>query len=439
MGVSSRIGRGKPLAESTTSLAFGLTLLLVFTLPWRGAIQIGQIGTIGRVIGAIVGAVWCLSVFFRANVRVPAWFHVVLGMLVCWSAISALWTIDVGQTVETTLRYVFIWAILFAIWDLYRTPEDIEYALQAYVLGGFVVIGAVLYNFALDAVVHMTRFTAFGLNPNIIARMLVLGAPLAWYLSFRPRATLLTDPLVRSINVLYIALAGIAIVLTGARQGMIGFAITLVFIGGSVVSGVFQDFPSVGRKAVTAGFGVLAAGIVTAVYLLVVATDIAARLLLIPAEVASGSFGGRGRIWDASIEVMAQRPFIGHGSGTFVPAITPLFPSGDVPVAAHNAFFQLGVELGFVGIGIYTVLLLGTAVTICTQSTRYRTLWLTVFAVLFVLIAIEGIVANVVKYLLFMFAVSTATMPPERAGHSTQDDIATVRDWYRLLNNRYIR
>lgn len=433
----------RPLAQSATSLAFVLTLVLVFTLPWRGAIRIEQIGTIGRVIGAVVGVVWILSVLLRLNVRMPAWFHVVLGGLVLWSAISVLWTIDLGQTLGTTLRYGLVWAILFAVWDLYRSSDDVEYALQAYVLGGFIVIGAVFYNFSLDIVVHLSRFSAFGLNPNLIARMIVLGTPLSWYLFARPSAPLLSHPLVRTVNLLYLAFAGVAIALTGARQGMIGFAITVVFIVGTTIHDLLQNLPSLGRRTIavgfTAGLGVLVLGITTAVYVLVELTDIAARLLQTPSEIASGSFGGRGRIWDASLETMAQQPVLGHGSGTFVPAVTPLFPDGDVPVAAHNAFFQLGVELGLVGIAIYATLLIGTAIAISIQRTRYRTLWLTVFAVLLVLIAIEGIVANVVKYLFFMFAISTATTSVEDAGSDPQNDIRTVRDWSRFLSNRYIR
>lgn len=432
MGIATHAGWRGSLARSTTALAFGLTVVLVFSLPWRGAIQIGPIGTIGRVIGAAAGAVWAVSALVRFDVRMPSWFHVALGALACWSAISALWTISLGETVETTVRFVLIWAILVAIWDLYRSPEDVDYALQAYVLGAFVVVGVVFYNFALDALVRTGRFSAFGLNPNIVARTLVLGAPLAWYLCLRSRAPVLATLPVRAVNLLYLVCAGVAIALTGARQGMVGFAITLAFVVTTAAHDALRGRPAVGRMTIAAGIAVLAGGVATAGYLIVAVTDVFARVLRIPGEVLSGSFGGRGWIWEASVEVMAQRPLLGHGSGTFVPAVDPLFAAGNAPIAAHNVILELGVELGAVGIAIYAAILLGTAVAIATQSTRYRTLWATVFAIVLMLIAIESILANVVKFLLFMFAVSTATMATEDGR-----DVLTVRQWCRSLRERY--
>lgn len=408
-----QITRRRSIDRPTRAAALVLSLLLIFTLPWRGAFQVGGIGTIGRFVGAIVAVVWGINVLHRREIRYPSRLHLLLGALVCWSAISYLWSIAPAQTVETTVRYVLVLGILVVIWDLFRTHAAIEFAFFAYVLGAYLVVGAVFYNFVLDAVVHVTRYTAFGLNPNIIARTLVLGMPLAGYLAVRPTAPGLTTPSARVCNALYVALAGVATVLTGARQGMIGLGITLVFLAALSYrerSGDRRLTDPFDRRTLATGVGLLTIAVVIVGYLVAVATNILSRLLMTPAEVASGGFGGRAPIWQAGMAVIGRRPLLGHGSGTFVPAIESLFSEGEVPVAAHNAFIQLGVELGVVGVVIYTALLLVVGVAIHRQHTRYRELWTALFAILLVFVLLEGIVANIVKYLIFAFVLLTAIM-----------------------------
>lgn len=419
-----QIGGPSKIERSTRSAALALSLLLIFTLPWRGAFQFGEIGTIGRLVGAAVAVVWGVNVLFRREIRLLSRLHLLLGVLVCWSAISYGWSIAPGQTIATTVRYALILGILVVVWDLYRTDAAIEYAFLAYVLGAYLVVVTVFYNFLMDSVVHASRYTAFGLNPNIIARMLVLGTPLAGYLVVRPTGPLLPSRVMRAFNLLYVALSGVAITLTGARQGMIGFGLALAFLAFLSYQDWIRDPGSaipIGRRGLAAGTGLLLITVTAVVYLVTIATDLLTRLLLTPIEVASGGFGGRGQIWQAGMDVLRQRPFLGHGSGTFVPAVEPLFPEGEVPVAAHNAFVQLGVELGLVGIALYTVILVVVAVAIYRQHTRYRELWMCSFAILIVLILLEGIVANIVKYLVFTFVLATADMEQRRSRH--------VADW----------
>lgn len=413
LNTDKHIDWSSPIEQATRSTALVLSLLLIFTLPWRGALQFSGIGTIGRFIGAAAAIVWGINILFRQEIKYPSRLHLLLGVLVCWSAISYLWSIAPGQTIETTVRYVFVLGILVVIWDLFRTPTALELTFFAYILGAYLVVSAVFYNFILDSVVYMTRYTAFGLNPNIIARTLVIGTPLAGYLVVRPTTDLLATRIVRACNLLYITVAGVAIVLTGARQGMIGFGITIAFLAILSYQKRVSDNHSpspFGRRTLATAAGLLMIAVAVGIYLVAVATNILTRLLLTPAEIASGEFGGRAPIWQAGLEIIKQRPLLGYGSGTFVPAIQPLFPEGEVPVAAHNAFIQLGVELGLVGAVIYTAILLVVAIAIYRQHTRYRELWMTLFAILLVLVLLEGIVANIVKYLIFMFVFLTATM-----------------------------
>ncbi|WP_336343262.1 O-antigen ligase family protein [Halalkalicoccus ordinarius] len=388
-----------------------LSLLLIFTLPWRGAFQLGAVGTIGRAVGAVVAAVWGVNVLVRGEVRILSRLHLLLGALACWSALSYVWSIAPGLTLGTTLRYVLILGILVVIWDLYRRDVAIEYAFFAYVIGAYVLVGAVFIDLLVDSIGQTSRYTAFDLNPNIIARMLALGTPLAGYLLIRSTDSLLSSRAVRAINLLYFVLSGVAIMLTVARQGMIAYGIALAFLAFLCYQEYLRNADvslPFDRTVLAAGGVVLLAVLVGAATLILVATNLLTRLLLTPMEVASGDFGGRAPIWEAGMTVFRQRPMLGHGSGTFMPAVEPFFAEGEVPIAAHNAFIQLGVELGLVGIAIYIAILVVAAVAIYRQHTRYRALWVSLFAILFVFILIEGIVANVVKYLVFTFALATA-------------------------------
>lgn len=395
----------------TRAAALGLSLLLIFTLPWRGAFQLGAIGTIGRIVGAVVAVVWGVNVLMRRGVRRPSRLHLLLGALACWSALSYVWSIAPSMTPGTTLRYVLILGILFVVWDLYRTDVAIEYAFFAYVIGAYVLVGAVFVDLLVDSIGQTSRYTAFDLNPNIIARMLALGTPFAGYLLVRATDSVLSSRAGRAINLLYFVLSGVAITLTVARQGLIAYAIALAFLAFLCYQAYLRnaDVPlPFDRTVLAVGGGVGLVVLVGATALVLVATNLLERLLLTPMEVASGDFGGRAPIWEAGMAVFRQRPVLGHGSGTFMPAVEPFFADGEVPIAAHNAFIQLGVELGLVGVAIYTAILVVAAVAIYCQHTRYRALWVSLFAILFVFILIEGIVANVVKYLVFTFALATA-------------------------------
>lgn len=144
----------------------------------------------------------------------------------------------------------------------------------------------------------MGRYTAFGLNPNIIARILVLGTPLAGFLAVRPTGPLLPRRGLRAFNLSYVVLSGVAISLTGARQGLIGFGIAAVFLLFLIYRDWIRDPSSsitAGRRGLAAGAGLFLITGTVAVYLITVATNLLSRLLATPAEVASGDFGGRAR------------------------------------------------------------------------------------------------------------------------------------------------
>lgn len=57
MGSLDDISGRSSLERPLRAAALALSLLLIFTLPWRGAFQFGEIGSIGRLVCAVVAVV----------------------------------------------------------------------------------------------------------------------------------------------------------------------------------------------------------------------------------------------------------------------------------------------------------------------------------------------------------------------------------------------
>jgi O-antigen ligase len=75
-------------------------------------------------------------------------------------------------------------------------------------------------------------------------------------------------------------------------------------------------------------------------------------------EVASGGMNGRQSMWDTALDIANDHPILGTGAGSFVYAMG--FHTSN-PLAAHNTFLSVLVELGFVGFLWFAALLVSIA------------------------------------------------------------------------------
>jgi O-antigen ligase len=73
-------------------------------------------------------------------------------------------------------------------------------------------------------------------------------------------------------------------------------------------------------------------------------------------EVQGGHFGGRGKLWEAGLEVFPENPVFGYGTGGYKSAITPKL--GLAAQVAHNSFLSVLVEQGIVGFLLYMMMFL---------------------------------------------------------------------------------
>lgn len=72
----------------------------------------------------------------------------------------------------------------------------------------------------------------------------------------------------------------------------------------------------------------------------------------------TGSTGGRMQAWSVALELWAEHPFLGVGTGDYGDAAQPLYEAKGMEYAAehhmnaHNAYFQIAVTLGILGLSV---------------------------------------------------------------------------------------
>ena len=356
------------------TVASWLALLLIFVIPWENSVVLDSVGTISRTIGLLTALAWGIAVARTREVRTPHLFHILLALLVCWSAVSGLWTVDVEATMDRTATLFQLAALVFILWDLQRTQTALELGLQAYVLGAWVSFGSVIANYgaAVDPVGQ--RFTATGFNPNSVALVLALGLPVAWYLAVfgGKRTRVLT-----LVNYAYVPAGCVAILLTASRAGLVA----------SVAAGLFMlatltRVGLVGRLVGVTGF----VGLMVAAQAVVpgssferLGTTATAALESAPSDAKIGVLpgsDGRYDIWREGLTIFTEHPFLGVGSAAFKTAAV------DTESSAHNGYLAMLVELGVLGLILFVAVQVVSIRSALGQPRQLLGLWLAVLITL---------------------------------------------------------
>ena len=194
-------------------------------------------------------------------------------------------------------------------------------------------------------------------DSNDIAFILVCGFPLGavWFLRGRGPA--------RYVAGLTSALAVIAILLTRSRGGLVALCVVMVLL-------VVLASP---RQRLGVAVLVLACLLILSVFGSKGYWERMATIWNTGGDPAtyddSGVWGARWPVWSAALGVMLQHPLIGVGSGVFEVAEGLSHRGAGKWSAAHNAFLQIGAELGVPGLVLF-VFLLYRAVKNCRRVIR---------------------------------------------------------------------
>lgn len=317
-------------------LAYLLSLVMIFAIPWENSVEVRDVGTISRAIGLLLAAVWVAAVVVHGSMRRLGLFHGLAIGFVAWNALSVFWTIHPPVTVQWVWTYAQLLILAFLLWDLYDTTPAIRSALQAYVLGAYVAISSLLLSFLSGTGMSFSkRYTVEGFNADTAGLLLAIGMPMAWTLaligSIGGRGRFL-----RWLNFAYLPLAFFGIALTGTRTALIATLPAVLF----AIASLTRLRP---RQRFAIGF---AAVLGFAVILPFVPQPSVERLLTTGSEISAGTLGGRGRIWMAGLRAFGQNPLLGVGAGAFEAAI-------GIGKVAHNTFISVLVELGIVGAALF--------------------------------------------------------------------------------------
>ncbi|TMK82137.1 MAG: hypothetical protein E6G47_01260 [Actinobacteria bacterium] len=186
-------------------------------------------------------------------------------------------------------------------------------------------------------------------DSNDIAFVMVCGFPLGamWFLRGRGFA--------RYIAGLISALAVVAVLLTRSRGGLVGLC---------VVMGLFLARAS-SRQRLSAAVAVLACVLILGAFgsseywdrMATIWGGGGPRTTVSDGYDASGVWGARWPVWQAGLQLMLAHPVIGVGPGVFEVGEGLSHGGAGKWSSAHNAFLQIGVELGIPGLALFGFLL----------------------------------------------------------------------------------
>jgi len=345
-------------------LAFWIIWAFVFMIPWENIIVFPGIGTGAKVAGIMAIAVGSLIILARGKLR---WhpFHAVSFLFVLWSWISLFWTIAPEATLIRSTTYTGLWLITLVIYQLANTEARCQRLMWAYVSGTWVATLATIEAYLQGIQVVYHRYAASGFGPNDLSFYLSFAIPMAWYLGLKVQRSF-----VKALAWGLIPIAVFSVLLTGSRSGALGCGLALLYL--------VLSLPRLNWKWRLTGTGLAIAAAILAAYL--VPSTIYARLATLPHEIIHGTLNERTIIWHAGIQVLAETPLLGVGSGAFQYAVAPIIGAKWAP---HNVFLAVAAEDGLIGLILWLGMMVMSFKEIFHMPPIERLMWLMLFTVLF--------------------------------------------------------
>jgi O-antigen ligase len=331
-------------------LAFWLTVAIVFTLPWENVAGVPGVGSISRAVGLAAAAVWGLAVIGTGSVRRPTGSLLLALAFVAWNGLSVVWSIEPGVSVGRFVTFAQLFVMMYLLWDTMRTARDVRIVMQAYVIGVWITVMALIEHALLDGPAgYQVRFTLGNFQFDDIGVVFALGIPLAWYLATTPTRTR-PGQVLRIVNVAAVPLAIAGIMFSGTRAAMVMVAPSLVYVLVSVTRLRPRD-----RALSLAGICLLLVALLP-----LVPTSTIDRILSTATDRSQGDFNGRTELWAGAWSAFKDHPLVGVGTGAYREET-----SGKV---THDVWLRLSAELGLVGISLFLLLL----VVLVVGATRER-------------------------------------------------------------------
>lgn len=339
-------------------ITFYLSLLMIFAVPWQETVYLPGLGTAGRMVGLLAAASWVFTVIVTYKIRRLTALHLVFFLFFFWNAASIFWSLNIEATYARMFVYIRMAGMVLLIWDVYDSPQDIRAGLQTYLLGAYVQIGSIFYNFLLGQESVYGRFSAAGNNANNSGLMISLAMPIAWYLAATYLPSRRTQFL-RIVNYLFIPLGLIAIFLTASRFAAIVSGLACIYGLGTL--GQVKLFPRI--------VFLILISYVAFVLSSIVPQSSYQRLAEADDSIRAGDLTGRVAIWGNALDLWSQHPMLGIGTGVF----KTISESGR---STHNSYIAAGVETGVMGFVLFVSIILNVIITAVRFPRRDASFWM---------------------------------------------------------------
>ena len=318
--------------------AIWVSTAAIFAMPTEHMFIVSEsLGSLSRLVGISVGMFWLATVLGTGELRSPHPVHLVILLFFAWNALTLFWSIDVERTVGRLESYLQKFVFCLLVWDLYRTRAALRIGLQAYVLGTYVPIISLLWNF-VNGVHHEgmgSRYSATGAHPNGLGLIMALSLPIAWYLAATPSDGK-HGRLIRMLNYAHIPIVYFCIALTASRGSLLSSFPMLLLVLASLSRLSFYHKVVICAVFVI-GFSLLIPAIPQESF---------HRLGSTTTEIQSLDLNGRVAIWSQGLAVFLEHPLFGVGCGAFNSAV----PLGKSP---HNTPLSLLVDTGLIGFALF--------------------------------------------------------------------------------------
>ena len=387
-------------------VVYGLSLILIFTIPWEGAFHLPGLGTTATVMGLIVGACGLVMIVVAGQMRRPVLFLFAMAGFVAWVALTTFWSPDPLESLGSVYLWLQTLLFVFILWDLYRTKAALLAGLQAYVFGAYTAVFGAVLNYAQTNAfyTHEDRYSLGDTNPDGYGFILALGIPVACYLASSAEV----PKVFRFINYAYLPVAFLGIALSGTRTAAVGAAIGLLY--------GLATLTRLSLFARVAVVGFLAAALFI---LLPVVQPLSSfqRLGTTGTEVTQGDLNGRTAQWRQGLRAFMDHPVFGVGTDMYRSVNT-------LSKVAHNSYLSVLVEEGLVGFTLFAVILAIVAGHVLHLPRWDRNFWMTVLLVWAIGASTLTWEHRKTTWLFLTFAVAAATAAAERARAAGVIDIS---------------
>jgi probable O-glycosylation ligase (exosortase A-associated) len=282
----------------------------------------------------------------RAGKREPLFFDGLRGVsLLCFSGLamaSVTWSVNPEVSRFTAIELLKLTAIYLTLVNVVTTPKRLAVVCGAMVLGSIVTSHGVINTYFTGTPAtlvegYRAHWVEVYADPNRSAMNLALMVPLAVAFIARKESGWLW----RTVCLVAVALATVAIVFTYSRGGFIGLAVAM---------GIWAMREQKKLRSVLLGVA-LALGLVV-----FAPKSYWERNQTVATFHEDASAMGRVYAWQVTSRISLDRPMLGVGAGSFRFA-WPLYapPEATRAYVAHNIFLDVIGELGWVGLLFFLV------------------------------------------------------------------------------------